>query len=297
MGVSDTTTHESPSTQPAVQTAPPPILCRRCAYDLSGIDPSANCPECGLPIGRTLAGDRLSESDPQWVAMVAKGMWLGVAAAMLAVLLLFPQAVDAINRNEKPGAVNVLPWIISFGGTFMALAGVWLLTTPEPGVWRQPLGNAVRLILRMGFVILTAHRLIQSLGAFNESIAEYRRLAPVAEASIKVLVTVCWWVYVRRILLRIPRRGLAMAAMYAMATVVVLMLTKNWVVVALELLGWRDAWFDLNYSTPGVVGERLSAAFAVVIAGLSARAISEVAAAIRIADDPGTNQPPPAEDS
>jgi hypothetical protein len=114
------------------------VECRQCGYNLQGLIPSTNCPECAMPIVRSIRGDELRFSDPGWVRILAQGaqvILIGIFT-VLAGGLLFGAGV-AIYAVTLRGAIN--PNAIITAASFLALpmviiiAGVWRLTTPDPG--------------------------------------------------------------------------------------------------------------------------------------------------------------------
>src|SRR5947207_5733226 len=73
------------------------IPCERCGYDLRGLDPAGNCPECGEEVGASLRRwehaqrntPDILECDPRWIRSVAEGAAIAVLAFAIAVALAF----------------------------------------------------------------------------------------------------------------------------------------------------------------------------------------------------------------
>src|SRR3954467_11897945 len=118
--------------------APPPAAdearlrrCFRCGYDLRGLPPGGNCPECGLAVERSsVEGDELWHAPPAWLAKLS---W-GARLVLLAPVLGFVYA--AYGRRY----VNV-PWVAGFSlaplaFALMFAAGVWLVTARQPHVFQ-----------------------------------------------------------------------------------------------------------------------------------------------------------------
>src|SRR5262245_50051536 len=68
------------SSQPLAQPVGPNVPqvaadtpCRKCNYNLRGLDPDSRCPECGTPVGLSLKGDLLRYSHPQWLGTIRRG--------------------------------------------------------------------------------------------------------------------------------------------------------------------------------------------------------------------------------
>ncbi len=117
--------------------------CIICDYDLHGLDPAGNCPECGTPIERSLKGDLLRYADQSWLTRVHLGMRLitfamwGVAAAI--AIFIAGVVIEAIADMREYTALaaaieySFLPiqgcWLLAI---CCLLAGLWLATTLEP---------------------------------------------------------------------------------------------------------------------------------------------------------------------
>jgi hypothetical protein len=62
------------------------VACRRCGYNLRGLQPDGCCPECGAAIGLSCYGDFLRFADPTWVETLAQGATLILWGTVVAVL-------------------------------------------------------------------------------------------------------------------------------------------------------------------------------------------------------------------
>lgn len=101
---------------------PPPIgaQCITCGYDLRALDIDSSCPECATSIKLSMRGNRLSLSDPAWVAKLARGqslLVLGLKIFLLAICIGFVYLIIAIGY----------PLVVAFGSRFTIPS--WFLTT------------------------------------------------------------------------------------------------------------------------------------------------------------------------
>lgn len=119
------------------------LPCRTCGYNLRGLSPRGECPECQTPVQRAMHGDVLWNSDPRWVRTLARGLRLlqlvilpGLAC-MLAVTLFAP----ALRRAWIAPAVLLL---VGAAG----MIGVWLTTAREPAAEEHEPLLSVRRMLR-----------------------------------------------------------------------------------------------------------------------------------------------------
>jgi len=185
------------------------IPCRKCGYTLRGLKIQDVCPECATPVGRSVRGDLLRYCDPEWVALLVRGMnW--IACAIVAGFMLgcfagpfaryMPSTVWSIAVYLRMG------WLALAIST-MRLYGYWLLTTPDPGNVKVDNGMNIRRFIRlaqfmdcvgsvMGHRVLTANPFLWS--------AVYRLIQ-----CIPVAGTWCVFIYARRLALRIPDESLA----------------------------------------------------------------------------------------
>jgi len=136
------------------------VVCRKCGYNLRGLPQNGHCPECGTPIGVSLHGYLLRFSDPRWLLTLRTGInaiLVSVGIALLAAI------VQAFSR----GRGGVLHTLVSWAGSIVALAGVWLLTMPDPnGLGEQEYGNA-RKLARVGAIAGLAGSLLSGIGALS----------------------------------------------------------------------------------------------------------------------------------
>ena len=254
------------------------IHCRACAYDLRGIESSSACPECGTPIARSLAGDQLEVAEPAWLSRIALGLWLDTASTAASCLLLLPAFESLVYGSTDNPDIDVVRSRLAFLTVIgLGLAGTWLMTTREPGVWREPLGPTLRLLLRYGALADALNRVGLSL-LFPVRFTDTTSFMSFSQLNLSLVVMVLWWVYVRRIQLRIPSPELAMAAQFTAVGLVICVLVRHWLVWPLLWTDWWELGLRLSFSWPARMGELVLTACAVVVGALTARAVGRIAA-------------------
>ena len=50
------------------------VPCLNCGYNLRGLEEDGQCPECGVPIERSLHGNLLIYSSPEYVSSLHRGL-------------------------------------------------------------------------------------------------------------------------------------------------------------------------------------------------------------------------------
>jgi hypothetical protein len=152
------------------------LACRRCGYSLRGLARGGLCPECSTPVGRSIHGDLLEFSDPDWVTRVARGG--SALTASIVLIILAPLAATALAHNfgaRVVGLALAVPRIVQ-------IAGFWLATEPDPAlIHREPLISARRLA-RYGSMVAAALTITAYLGGARTP-AGLVKLLPTAAGS------------------------------------------------------------------------------------------------------------------
>jgi hypothetical protein len=184
--------------------SPPQILadvpCLRCHYNLRGVDPSGQCPECGhLNHVSLLAWEEdrrarppIRESDPRWIRAVAEGMRLAAIVFVLMVALAFAPAFmyewKTTPRKWTLGVACAM-WVLAW-------AAAWKLSNPEPH--EEPRGRRTRRVLRVTATMYLAFPFIWGLAPqYN---AGWEFIVPVLTSMFAGLVaTVAWFLHLGRL--------------------------------------------------------------------------------------------------
>jgi hypothetical protein len=130
------------------------VSCRRCAYNLRGLNRDGLCPECATPVAVSMRGELLRFSDPVWVGKLARGahyaFW-GVFVALAAACV-----GGAVGRAGSP----IGGMIVVVGG-LLSLYGAWLLTDPDPSQTLQPGLLTLRRFVRVALLVDLASDVIE----------------------------------------------------------------------------------------------------------------------------------------
>jgi hypothetical protein len=132
------------------------VACRRCEYNLRGLPAAGLCPECATPVGRSISGDLLRFSDPEWVAKLAKGASLILWGILFALLTGCIAGILTASIGSP-----ILGQLVATASGAVSYWGVWLVTTRDPsGIGEDREINARRivraaLLLGMGGQLLT----------------------------------------------------------------------------------------------------------------------------------------------
>jgi len=113
-------------------------LCVGCGYDLAGLAPSGQCPECGTSIARSLKGDLLAFAPAEYLAKLHRGATIVVVTILVMVVfvvLSFGVGIYFAFSNPSgtaPALVEGVTGLIGLAIGLVLLYGWWLLSTPMP---------------------------------------------------------------------------------------------------------------------------------------------------------------------
>ena len=134
--------------------------CVICGYDLTGLSPSGICPECATPVERSLSGDELVYSAPEYVASLRRGSFLIIAAIIMYMLNLIAAfviaATLAMNSPAGPatfGTIDIVSSLISLAAAAMTFVGWWLFSAPDPRLAGVHTGSQARVWVRIAIAI------------------------------------------------------------------------------------------------------------------------------------------------
>lgn len=113
-------------------------LCVGCGYDLAGLSPNGQCPECGTPIANSLRGDLLAFAPAAYLATLHRGASIVVVTILVMVVffvLSFGVGMYFAASSPTGTAPVVVEALASIGGLVLGLVllyGWWLLSTAMP---------------------------------------------------------------------------------------------------------------------------------------------------------------------
>ena len=131
------------------------LLCSRCGYNLSGLASDTRCPECGIAVWCSEAGDRLAAADGTWLQHIARGQRKILTAAILVIVVhvVFIFSAELLRSWLSPLAFDISLPLARLGAQTWLLVGVLELTRRDPRLTLTEPGLNVRLFVRAGAVL------------------------------------------------------------------------------------------------------------------------------------------------
>lgn len=235
--------------------------CINCGYNLRTLAADAVCPECAHPVQLSIRGNFLCFSPTPWVRRLARGVMLvliAVGAAIAGVIAWIASSVYVVatsppTYSSLPSGfavqfIGALVWTLASAG--LAIAGLLLITTREPGARGSREGISARLIVRMGVCVLPLGVALAVFARVLHGVWAGPLIAssPLA-LSLAVVAGACWIVcfavlplallrHVMTPMKRIPRPGLVLFAritFWGSLVTTVLTLVSDVVVIATVL--------------------------------------------------------------
>lgn len=194
------------------ESAPSPladdeVLCISCGYSLRGLDVQGDCPECGVPIEKSLGGNRLANADPLWFARIRRGQalisigttasaWVIVGFALLGLVLAL------LSTFAWNFLLVILPAAMLVGaaavvaGLIVCVTGAFMVTALEPRETLREQSVSARqlsrwsLLAAIGIVVVGIG--LQSVGPLANQ--WWMRMLVFFGAAI-ASATAIWWLF------------------------------------------------------------------------------------------------------
>lgn len=108
------------------------LACIQCNYILRGLRTDSQCPECGTLITRTLRGDYLIHSSPNFVRRIHIGVRLLASALLASGMLIISAILAAFTDFDRSSSAPAIWQSLIILICAVNFAGWWLLTSPDP---------------------------------------------------------------------------------------------------------------------------------------------------------------------
>jgi hypothetical protein len=179
------------------------LPCRTCGYNLRTLSVEKICPECATPVAASLKGDLLSGCDPDWLAELGRGGRLLIVSYILS-WVMYGYGMGMVPRTG-------IQLIVTAAIFLLRLAGVWMLTLPDPSGLGEIQYGRPRTIARWLVVAEIVAKGLTMMGMkmmVDPNVYELLLLGHAVAQFCGIAATMFLLVYLSRLALRIPNPAL-----------------------------------------------------------------------------------------
>jgi hypothetical protein len=198
------------------------LSCRKCGYNLRGLNINGRCPECGTAVGYSAQGDLLRFCDPDWVETLRRGATFIIAG----IAVIFLGVIVGIGLGAAIGAsggglaiLPVLMAIIVVVGYALGLIGWWSITTPDPSGLGEDTYGTSRKIIRVALLVGLASQVVdigEKFSSVPTSLGVVLTLFQIGAGLVGVVGFFAQLQYLKKMALRIPDEAMSSRANFLM---------------------------------------------------------------------------------
>jgi hypothetical protein len=218
-------TQSAPS-YPPYQAAPAPayegliswdVPCRKCHYNLRGLNAGGVCPECGTPISFSMQQDQLEFCDPHWLDKLHRGtvlVLIGIGIAVLGGVV-----GGLLGGSRRGGDAQPITLVIGLATYVCNLIGSWLMTEPDPSGLGEDRYGTSRKIIRftlLAGVVAQAIELVTAVVTISSEVATALLVVGVLLGIVGLVGFYAQFLYLAQLARRIPDDRLAARARFLM---------------------------------------------------------------------------------
>ena len=105
--------------------------CRRCGYNLRGLNVDGQCPECGGPVELSTGDDRLTAANPRWLRQLSRAIVVLVISSFLIPITSCTMgyaAFDAVWEGDDISFLGAASMVALIAACIAWIAAVWCFT-------------------------------------------------------------------------------------------------------------------------------------------------------------------------